>query len=498
MYWFVGALLSTIRTTREHLLTEIPPGPAWQPAGPQAEFPTATDPAPILVGFADPIPQRRATVLFRVILMIPHAVVLWILGIAAEVVAVIGWFGALFTGRLPQFAADFLTGYLRWLTRYYAYYLLLTDHYPPFSLEDVSYPVRLAARPGRLNRLAVLFRFILGIPALIVTSLVGFGLALLSLFIIWLIVLFTGTMPIAAHRALAAATRYFARFYGYMLMLTSEYPKGLFGDAPEAPAAGGAFTGPEAADAGPDVATLPQTEPLMPPMLSMPPMPPPAAPTAPPMAPPPPAAPTAWPDQGPAGFPPSTAPHPAGSWAGLGAVGSVAPVISWRLVLPDGAKRLMSLFLGLGVVGLAGYVVLIVIATSGVSNTVTSQNAIRQVEAYNSTLGATLTPFGSQTSACQSSQDVLSCVTGLDRKVGQAFDAFASGIQSTPMPSGAASTAASQLAADAARAGKVFQRLGSATTAAQYQSIVSSSNVEQIVNQVGTDYQNLGTALNAG
>jgi len=440
-------------------LTENPPEPAWQPAGPQPEFPTATDPAPILVGFADPIPQRRATVLFRIILMIPHAFVLWALGIAAEVVAVIGWFGALFTGRLPQFAADFLTGYLRWLTRYYAYYLLLTDHYPPFSLEDVSYPVRLAARPGRLNRLAVLFRFILGIPALIVTSLVGFGLALLSLFIIWLIVLFTGTMPIAAHRALAAATRYFARFYGYMLMLTSEYPKGLFGDAPP-------------------------TEPPMPPMQ--------------PMAPPPPDGPTAWPDQGPAGFPPSTAPHPAGSWAGLGAVGSAAPVISWRLVLPDAAKRLMSLFLGLGVVGLAGYVVLAVVASSGVSNTVTSQNAIRQVEAYNSTLGATLTPFGSQTSACQSSQDVLSCVTGLDRKVGQAFDTFASGVKSTPMPSGAASTAASQLAADAAQAGKIFQRLGSATTAAQYQSIVSSSNVEQIVNQVGTDYQNLGTALNAG
>ena len=43
----------------------------------------------------------------------------------------------------------------------------------------------------------------------------------------------------------------------------------------------------------------------------------------------------------------------------------------------------------------------------------------------------------------------------------------------------------------------MFQKLGTAQTAEQYQSIVSSSNVEQIVGQVGTDYQELGTALNA-
>lgn len=42
-----------------------------------------------MVGFADPIPQQRVTVFFRIILMIPHAFVLWILGIVAEVVAVI-------------------------------------------------------------------------------------------------------------------------------------------------------------------------------------------------------------------------------------------------------------------------------------------------------------------------------------------------------------------------------------------------------------------------
>ncbi len=73
--------------------------------------------APVLVAFAGPAPQSRLTVLVRIFMVIPQLVVLWLLGIAAMVVVIIGWFGALFTGRLPVFAADFLTGYLRWLTR---------------------------------------------------------------------------------------------------------------------------------------------------------------------------------------------------------------------------------------------------------------------------------------------------------------------------------------------------------------------------------------------
>jgi len=112
--------------------------------------------APVLVGFAGPAPQSRLTVLVRILMVIPQLVVVWLLGVAALVIVIIGWFGALFTGRLPVFAADFLTGYLRWLTRVYAYVFLLTDQYPPFSLDDADYPVRVAVMPGQLNRLAVL------------------------------------------------------------------------------------------------------------------------------------------------------------------------------------------------------------------------------------------------------------------------------------------------------------------------------------------------------
>jgi len=99
---------------------------------------------------AGPAAQRRVTVAFRLILAVPHFIVLYALGIAASVVVIIGWFGALATGRLPDFAAAYLSGYLRWYCRTAAYLLLLTDEYPPFALDDTAYPVRVAVGHGRL------------------------------------------------------------------------------------------------------------------------------------------------------------------------------------------------------------------------------------------------------------------------------------------------------------------------------------------------------------
>src|SRR6516165_12305140 len=156
--------------------------------------------APVLVAFAGSAPQSRLTVLIRLLMAIPHFVVLWALAIAAYVVVIIGWFGALFTGRLPSFAADYLAGFVRWQTRVFGYVILLTDVYPPFTLDDADYPIRVAVRPGRLNRLAVLFRFILLIPAMVVQAVVTFGAYTIGLFVTWLIMLISGRMPDALYQ----------------------------------------------------------------------------------------------------------------------------------------------------------------------------------------------------------------------------------------------------------------------------------------------------------
>ncbi len=205
---------------------------AYYAAGATAPATEQSTPAPVLVAFAGPTPQSRVTVAFRIFMAIPQLIVLWLLGIAAMVITIIGWFGALFTGRRPVFAADFLTGYLRWLSRVYPYNYLLTDVYPPFTLDDADYPVRLAVMPGRLNRLAVLFRFFLLIPCWIVQAVVTYGALTIFLFVTWLIVLVQGQMPDAIYQGLAAVLRYQVRTLGFAVMLTSAYPGGLFGDPP--------------------------------------------------------------------------------------------------------------------------------------------------------------------------------------------------------------------------------------------------------------------------
>jgi hypothetical protein len=113
----------------------------------------------------------------------------------------------------------------------HGYASLLYDAYPPFTFDDVDYPLRLAVRPGPLNRAAVFFRIILILPCLLLAALVIYGQAIASFFI-WLIVLVSGRMPESLHQATAAVVRWFARVQGFYWMLTSEYPGGLFGDQP--------------------------------------------------------------------------------------------------------------------------------------------------------------------------------------------------------------------------------------------------------------------------
>lgn len=69
-------------------------------------------------------------------LAIPHLFVLCFLGIAAVFCVIIAWFAILFTGRYPKELAVFVVGVMRWGVRVSAYaFLLVTDVYPPFTLE---------------------------------------------------------------------------------------------------------------------------------------------------------------------------------------------------------------------------------------------------------------------------------------------------------------------------------------------------------------------------
>jgi hypothetical protein len=71
----------------------------------------------------------------RLIYAIPHIIVLFFLGIAWFITAVIAWFAILFTGSYPEGLYRFAVGYLRWSVRVETYLYLMRDEYPPFSFD---------------------------------------------------------------------------------------------------------------------------------------------------------------------------------------------------------------------------------------------------------------------------------------------------------------------------------------------------------------------------
>ncbi len=81
-------------------------------------------------------PQKlsRLTVLLRIILVIPQLIALVFVGIALFVVSIVAFFAVIIAGRWPEGLRDFVVGANRWALRVDAWFSLLADPYPPFSL----------------------------------------------------------------------------------------------------------------------------------------------------------------------------------------------------------------------------------------------------------------------------------------------------------------------------------------------------------------------------
>jgi uncharacterized protein DUF4389 len=80
-----------------------------------------------------PEPQSRVTVFFRVLLAVPALVLCYVFRIVNNIVAFLGWFYCLFTGRMHQGMRDISLWMLRFELQTYAYVMLLTGKYPSFA-----------------------------------------------------------------------------------------------------------------------------------------------------------------------------------------------------------------------------------------------------------------------------------------------------------------------------------------------------------------------------
>jgi len=213
----------------------------------------------------------------KLLLAIPHFIVLVFLGIAFVFVTIIAFFAILITGAYPRGLFDFNLGVLRWAWRvgFYTFGALGTDRYPPFSLDAVpDYPATLDIEyPQQLSRGLVLVKWwLLAIPHyIILTVLVGGagggstwgkgwdegghhththgghpGLIAILVFFAAVALLFTTRYPRGIFDFVMGMNRWAARVIAYAVLMTDVYPPFRLDQGDEEPASAPAvLEGPE-------------------------------------------------------------------------------------------------------------------------------------------------------------------------------------------------------------------------------------------------------------
>ncbi len=170
--------------------------------------------------------QSRLTTFFRLLLVIPPAIWLALLGIGAFVAVVIAWFALLFTGRYPQELYGFNSMVARYNAKVNGYYFLVTDRFPGFGADTpADYPVQLRVGPPlpAYDRVKVLLRIILVIPPYLIAYAMNI-VATVGAILAWFVIVFTGRLPYGIYGIVRLGLSYQVRVVPYYLLLTETWP----------------------------------------------------------------------------------------------------------------------------------------------------------------------------------------------------------------------------------------------------------------------------------
>jgi hypothetical protein len=168
-------------------------------------------------------------VLIKLVLAIPHLIIVNALNSLAWIAGYIGFFVVAFTGQLPGGLFRFIEIMMGWSTRAYGWIIGFTDAYPPFET-DPEYPVGVRVErpmnPSKGWAVAGIFflRFIALVPHFVVLALVAVAAAI-AVWIGYIVVLFTGRLPVGIQDFAAGTMQWGLRVTAFALGLTDDYPK---------------------------------------------------------------------------------------------------------------------------------------------------------------------------------------------------------------------------------------------------------------------------------
>jgi hypothetical protein len=220
-----------------------PPPPTSPPPPPPPTSPEPPYPARLEIDYPEQL--NRVTTAFRIILIIPIAIILGILTdsgttawenddgewVTTTGTSIVGALFAvtllmiLFRQRYPRWWFDFALELNRFSARVTAYLSLLTDEYPStveqqrvhleFDYPDVE---------RDLNRWMPLVKWLLAIPHFIILFFLWIGV-FFAVIVAWFAILFTGRYPRGLFDFVVGVGRWSLRVYAYaFLLITDRYP----------------------------------------------------------------------------------------------------------------------------------------------------------------------------------------------------------------------------------------------------------------------------------
>ena len=181
-------------------------------------------PHPIRLVVSDDLRRWRLTVALRLLLALPHLLVLAAWTYLAFAVVLVQWCITLVRGRPAEGIHAWTSRFVRYQVHVYAYAYLVADPFPSFRGWFGRYPVDVALpAPAPQARWKTLLRIVLVIPAYVFATVLGYVLAIVA-FLGWFFAVVMGRFPRGMRDLAAYCLRFQAQMWAYLFLVTDRYP----------------------------------------------------------------------------------------------------------------------------------------------------------------------------------------------------------------------------------------------------------------------------------